>query len=171
MANNLSVERLEASLKKKQDTRRIAIAIVAILMIIIGITCVALREASREVIVNDIGMGLQWETVIYDDRYIPGIVFGFAIGITTIALFICDLILCRFETLEVNGHYLTVYRGAVECVVYINGEEAGRLELFETSPVVEVRMPDNVKVNVTFCRSWVVMAHISFSDNNPSVDL
>ena len=171
MTNNVSVERLNESLKKKQVTRRIAIAIVSILMIIIGITCAALREASREVIVNDIGMGLQWKTVIYDERYIPGIACGFTIGIVTIIVFICDLLLCRFKTLEVNGHYLTVYRGLVDSIVYINGEEAGRLELFGSSPVVEIRMPDNVKVSITFCRSWIIMAHISFSNNNPSIDI
>ena len=171
MAKKLSVERLEASLKKKQDTRRIVIAIVAISMIIIGITCASLREASREVIVEDLGMGLQWETVVYDDRYIPVIVLGFTIGITTVAVLICDMLLCRFGTLEVNGNYLTVYRGAIDSVVYVNGEEAGKLELLESSPVVEVRMPDNVKVNVTFCRSWIVMAHVSFSDNHSSIDI
>lgn len=164
------VERLESMLKKKETVRRIAIAAFTIVMIALGITFASLREASREVIVEDI-FGVKWETVTYNESYTPWIAVCFSFGIVSSTLFICDLLLCRFETLPVNGNYLTVYRGAIESVVYVNGEEEGRLELFSFAPVVEVTMPDKVKVAVTFCRGPLVMAHVTFSDKHSSVDI
>ena len=143
------VARLESILKRKETVRRIAIAVITVVMIALGITFASLREASREVIVNEI-YGVKWETVTYNEEYTPWIAICFSFGIVTSALFICDLLLCRFETLPVNGNYLTVYRGAIESVVYVNGEEGGRLELFSFTPVVEMIMPDKVKVKVTF---------------------
>jgi hypothetical protein len=164
------VARLEAMLKRKEIIRRIVIAAITIVMIALGITFASLREASREVIVNDI-YGVKWETVTYNEEYTPWIAICLSFGIVTSTLFICDLLLCRFETLPVNGNYLTVYRGAIESVVYVNGEEGGRLELFSFAPVVEVIMPDKVKVTVTFCRGPLVMAHVTFSDKHSSVDI
>ncbi len=164
------VTRLEAMLKRKQTIRRIVIAAITIAMIALGITFASLREASREVIVEDF-FGIKWETVTYNESYTPWIAIFFSFGIVTSALFICDLLLCRFETLPVNGNYLTVYRGAIQSVVYVNGEEEGRLEFFCFTPVVEVTMPDKVKVAVTFCRGPLVMAHVTFSDKHSSVDI
>ena len=163
------VARLEAILKRKETIRRIVIAAITIVMIALGITFASLREASREVIVEDI-FGVKWETVTYNEGYTPWIAVCFSFGIVSSSLFVCDL-LCRFETLPVNGSYLTVYRGAIESVVYVNGEEAGRLEPFSFIPVVEVTMPDKVKVTVTFCRGPLVMAHVTFSDKHSSVDI
>ena len=164
------VAKLESTLKIKETVRRIAIAVITVVMIALGITFASLREASREVIVNEI-YGVKWETVTYNEEYTPWIAICFSFGIVTSTLFICDLLLGRFETLPVNGNYLTVYRGAIESVVYVNGEEGGRLELFSFAPVVEVIMPDKVKVTVTFCRGPLVMAHVTFSDKHSSVDI
>lgn len=164
------VARLEAILKRKETIRRIVIAAITIVMIALGITFATLREASREVIVEDI-FGVKWETVTYNEGYTPWIAVCFSFGIVSSSLFVCDLLLCRFETLPVNGSYLTVYRGAIESVVYVNGEEAGRLEPFSFIPVVEVTMSDKVKVTVTFCRGLLVMAHVTFSDKHSSVDI
>lgn len=166
-----SVNLLEAHIKRKQLIRRLVIVAFAIIMIILGITFSILREASREVTYDDLGFGVVWETVTYNESYTPWIAIFLSAGIVTSVLFICDLLLCRFETICVNGNYLTIYRGALDSIVYVNGEESGRLELFGFTPVVEVILPDKVKATVTFCRSWFVMAHVSFSDNNPSVDI
>ena len=116
------VARLEAILKRKETIRRIVIAAITVVMIALGITFASLREASREVIVNEI-YGVKWETVTYNEGYTPWIAVCFSFGIVSSSLFVCDLLLCRFETLPVNGSYITVYRGAIESVVYVNGEE------------------------------------------------
>ena len=101
------VARLEAILKRKETIRRIVIAAITIVMIALGITFATLREASREVIVEDI-FGVKWETVTYNEGYTPWIAVCFSFGIVSSSLFVCDLLLCRFETLPVNGSYLTV---------------------------------------------------------------
>ena len=83
-------------------------------------------------------------------------------------LLLLDLAFSRFATVEVNGNYITVYRGTLRCIVYVNGEENDNI-FYER--VVDLRLPDGVKASVTFYRGALLLAHISFSDSNPSVDL
>ena len=73
--------------------------------------------------------------------------------------------------MEANGHYITVYRGITENVVYVNGEEKCSKGIFSFTYVLETKLPDGVKIGVTFARGAFLLAHITFSDNNPSVDL
>jgi len=43
--------------------------------------------------------------------------------------------------------------------------------MFSFTYVLETKLPDGVKISVTFARGAFLLAHITFSDNNPSVDL
>ena len=171
MEKTLEILSLEQRLLKRKIIRLAAIAVLAILLFVAGTVCYSIREESREVVTHQVGYHT-WETVTYDDSLIPLIALSIGGGIVAIFYIFLDFMICRYETLSVNGHFLTVYRGPGAAVVYVDGEERGRLGVFEwASPVVEARLPDGVKATVTFGRTPWVMAHVSYSDNNPSVEI
>jgi len=167
-------ELLENTLKKHLIKKRIIQALVFFGFLAIGILFLALREASKEVIVHGdefLNGAFAWETVEYNENYVVGMIIGFVGASMAMVLLLSDVIFCRFDTAEANGHYITVYRGMTKNIVYVNGEEKDRVGMFGFTYVLETKLPDGVKIGVTFARGAFLLAHITFSDNNPSVDL
>ena len=129
--------------------------------------------------VDDTGVGhgefmdgiFAWESVRYNENYVIGMIIGFVGGAMAIVFLLTDMIFCRFDSTEANGHYITAYRGMTKNIVYVNGEEKDRVGMFSITYVLETKLPDGVKISVTFARGAFLLAHITFSDNNPSVDL
>lgn len=165
--NREKVEELEKNLRKNLIIRRVIMAALIVVFATIAIVFHSLREASREVTVHGSGI-FTYETVTYNNDYVFGVVIGVWGAVMTPVILLLDLAFSRFATAEVNGNYITVYRGMFRCIVYLNGDEADRL--FHER-VIELRLPDGVKATVAFYRGALSLAHISFSDNNPSVDL
>lgn len=164
---------LEKQLAKKQFKRRMIFGILSIVFIIMCIMSLALREASKDVVIHDI-MGIySWEEEIYNDNYffllLPGI-----LGATVCLTFlVADFIGCKYKTIENNGHYITVYRGMLECMAFVDGCEVGRIEPFSYKHVIETVLHDKTKVIISFPQGknlWT-LAHISFSDNSPSIEV
>ena len=164
------VGKLEKDLSEYINKRRIITAILFATFLIIGIVFSSVREATKEVTIHGEGF-FSYKTVSYNDYYAIGIVIGFLTATVLACVLLTDLLFCRFQTAEVNGHYITVYRGMNKCAVYINGEENDRFGMFSFTNVIDTRLPDGTKVSVAFSRSAFILAHISFSDNNPSIDI
>ena len=167
-------ELLEKELRKQQIKTRIIQVLVFLGFLAIGIVFWALREASKEVIVHgeEFMDGIfAWESVRYNENYVIGMIIGFVGGAMAIVFLLTDMIFCRFDSTEANGHYITAYRGITKNIVYVNGEEKDRVGMFSFTYVLETKLPDGVKISVTFARGAFLLAHITFSDNNPSVDL
>ena len=174
MINSEKKELLEKELKKHLTQKHIIQALVFCGFLAIGILFLALREASKEVIVHggDFLNGVfAWETVEYNENYVVGMIIGFVGASMAMVFLLTDMIFCRFDTAEANGHYITVYRGMAKNVVYVNGEEKDSVGMFSFTYVLETKLPDGVKICVTFARGAFLLAHITFSDNTPSVDL
>lgn len=174
MTNLEKKELLEKELRKQITKRRIIQALVFLGFLAIGILFWALREASKEVIVHGeefLDGIFAWESVKYNENYVVGMIIGFVGASMAMVFLLTDMIFCRFDTAEANGHYITAYRGMTKNVVYVNGEEKERMGMFSFAYVLETKLPDGVKISVTFCRGAFLLAHITFSDNNPSVDL
>ncbi len=162
-------EKLENELTKKIRKRRIIIGSVFIVFLVIGILFIVLRESSKEIIIH--GDIFKWEQVVYKHDYLFFILTGFLGAVFAFCVLFGDFLGSRFETTKVNGHYLTIYRGIFESIVYINGEEKERLVITNFSNVIETKLPDGVKVIIAFSRSVLFTAHISFSDNNKSIEI
>ena len=160
---------LEDSLRKKLRIRRIILGMFALIFLVLCIVFSYLYEASREVIVHDYGVFTRDE-VVYDNSYIPLMVVGIMGTLAMLVLLVSDFLSSRFETIEVNGYYITVYRGAVGNYVYVDGEEKGRLEMSYANHI-EIALPDDTGVNFSFGRSMLEWCHISFSDGRESIDL
>lgn len=168
--NREQVERLEKYLSRCMRKRRIISGILFVTFLIMGFVFSSIREATKEVIVHGEGI-FSYETVTYNEYYAIGIVIGFLTATVIGCILFSDLLFCRFQTTEANTHYITVYKGMHKCSVYVNGEEKGNVGMFSFTNVVDTKLPDGTKISVAFSRSVFMIAHISFSDNNPPVDL
>ncbi len=174
MTNFEKKEMLENTLRKQITKKRIIQALVFLGFLALGIVFWALREASKEVIVHGdefLNGAFAWKTVEYNENYVVGMIVGFVGASMAMVFLLTDMIFCRFDTAEANDHYITVYRGMTKNVVYVNGEEKESVGMFSFTYVLETKLPDGVKIGVTFARGAFLLAHITFSDNNPSVDL
>ena len=168
--NEEKAKELEKRLSRHTLKRRIITVALLLAFLVIGIVFWSLREASREVIVHGEGW-LSYETVTYNNDYAVGIVIGLVTAMLIGCVLFTDFLFCRFRSVEANGHYITVYRGMIKCAVYINGEERDAIGMGSFTNVIDTRLPDETKISVAFSRGFLMLAHISFSDNNQSVDL
>ena len=168
--NEEKVKALEKRLSRHAVRRRIITATSMIVFLVIGIVSWSLREVSREVIIHGEGW-LSYETVTYNNDYAVGIVIGFVTAMLIGCVLFTDFLYCRFRSVEANGHYITVYKGMIKCAVCINGEEKDAIGMGSFTNVIDTSLPDGTKISVAFSRGFLMIAHISFSDNNPSVDL
>jgi len=153
VVNEERVQKLEKELSQYLRKRKIRTAILFGVFLIIGVVFSALREATKEVVVHDIGF-LSYETVTYNDNYVFGILIGFLTATVIGCILFSDLMFCSFKTAEVNAHYITVYRGMNKCSVYINGEEKDNIGMLSFTNVVDTRLPDGTKISVAFSRSF-----------------
>ena len=164
---------LEKQLSRKQFKRRMIFGILSIVFIIMCIMSLVLREASKEVIIHDI-MGIySWDEEIYNDNYIILFLPGILGATLCLSFLLVDFLGCRYKTIENHGYYITVYRGMLDCMVFVDGREVGRIEPFSYEHVIETVLPDKTKVVISFPQGknlWTLV-HISFSDNTPSIDI
>ena len=170
MTNTERVEQLETGLSKYLQKRRIISAILFAVFLIMGIIFSSIREATKEVVIHGEGF-FSYETVTYNDYYVIGIVIGFLAATMIACVLATDIFCCRFKTIAANENYITVYRGMLKCSVYVNGEEQDPIGMFSLTNVVDTKLPDGTKISIAFSRSAFMIAHVSFSDNNPPVDL
>ena len=139
------IELFEKSLSKKINKRRIIEGVISVVFLITALVFSLLRESTKEVIIHGEGY-LSWTETNYNNNYL-------------------------IETIKKNGHFITVYRGMKESALYINSQEKEKLTFLSFSNVIETKLPDGVKVVVSFYRGALFLAHVSFSDNNPSIDI
>ena len=160
---------LERSLSNRIITRRLITGCLALVFLALFILFFFLREASRTVIVHGTGFSMiSWTEVKYEDSYIPFIIISLIGGVISIIFLIVDLIMCGHKTIRKDQHCITLYRGISHNAVYVDGQEKGRMGPFSHSNVVEVWLPNRVRVTVSFSRSIWYMAHVSFSDDTAS---
>ena len=162
--------KVEKELSRYLIKRRIILLISFFFFLIMGIAFSLIREASKEITVHGEGF-LSFESVTYNNSYVIGIVIGFMAALVFFCILSVDIIYCRVKSTEANGHCISVYRGMSKCSVYIDGEEKERIGMLSLTNVIDTKLPDGTKISIAFVRSAYAVAHISFSDNNPSIDL
>lgn len=162
----------EKQLSKADTKRRLIEGALTLVFFVIFIVSWSLREATKEVIVHEGYLFIpSWEEVNYDPIYLPFILLGVLGAIGVGCFLLSDCLFCRYETVEKDSHYITIHRTLLHNIVYIDGKEVDRLGPFFISHVVETKLPGNVKVTVSFSRTVWSLAHISFSDDTPSVEI
>ncbi len=163
-------EELEKSLKKKIFLRRSVEAAALFIFSVVAIVFTSLREASKEITVIGTGF-LSYESVSYSEDYSVGIIVGALVASVAFSLLISDLIFLRCVSHDTGLYHITLYRGFIHNTVYVDGIEKGEHGFFGYSPVAETRLDNGTKITVSFLRGVFFVAHISFSDNTPSVEI
>lgn len=160
----------ENKLNKLLIKGRIILVLLAIISLAIGIACSILFETTKEVIPH-INEFFSWEEVNYNYDYIYGIVFGFFGAFLFAIFFIVHLLFCKYRSITKGESVITIYRGFFQYIAYVNGKEVDRLFLNIFKYVMEFRLNDGVRVTISFPRNCFGFAHLSFSDNSPSMTI
>lgn len=165
-------EEFENQLRKRIRKQRLIEGAVTAFLLVMGIVSWSLREATKEVVIHEGALFIPgWEEVNYNNAYVPFIVMGLVCAVIPGSFLLVDLLMCRFETVHKDLHDITLYRGVLHNIVYVDGIEKGRIEPFSYTNVVETRLPSNVKITVSFQRGILYLAHISFSDDTASMQV
>lgn len=159
----------ERSLSNKIIIRRLITGCLALVFLALFFLFFCLREASRTVVAHGTSFSLvSWTEVKYNDSYIPLIVIAM-IGVMLSVIFLTmDMIFCGYKTVRKDLHCITLFRGMCGNIVYVDGQEKGRITPFSHANVVEVWLPNDVRVTICFSRAIWYMAHVSFSDDTAS---
>lgn len=165
---------LEISLHKHRIRMRIIQSVIIILFIALCILFFKLRESTKETIIHGedlLGGAFAWKEVKYNNIYVVGAAICLPVIFFMTVILLSDIIYCKFDTIEVNGHFITVYRGLFKNTVYINGKKSCEMGIFSLAYVLEAELPDGVEISVTFSKRAHQVAYITFSDNHPSIFL
>jgi len=163
-------EALEKRLRKKRVIRRSIELGLAILFAVLFFVSFWLLESTAEIVEHDFGYGYTREEKIYNEAFIPlitlGIIGAFACG----GILLDDFLICRSATVEVDGYYVTVYRGMFAREVYVDGELT-RSIFMEPGYFVEIVLSNGTRVSIAFGRTWYDWCHMSFSNGRPAIEL
>ena len=151
------VERLEKNIARYLRKRRIIQFVVSCLLIVV-------------LVLSMIGIDNISDSAFYG-LFMFGMIVGLFGAIFGFSFLLTDLLYCRCATNKVNGYYVTAYKGMFSLIVYIDGEEKEKMAFIGYNHVIDTRLPDGVKMCISFSRSFLSICHISFSDNNSSIDL
>lgn len=159
----------ERELSAKIRTRRLITGCLALIFLALFILFASLRESTKEVVVHEAGFIIpSWTEINYNNGYLFPIAVGIMGAVFSGIFLIMDFAMCGFRTIRKDGHDITIYRGMNRSIVYVDGQEKGRIGPFDMSHVVEVWLPNRVRVTVSFSRAIWYMAHVSFSDDTAS---
>ena len=166
--NTMQAE-FERELSKKINTRRLIEGCLTLTFLALFILSLVLRESTKEIIVHEYGSLIpSWTEVNYNSAYLFPILLGLIGGILSGVFLLMDFLMCGYRTIRKDLHCITLYRALTCNIVYVDGKEEGRMGPFTHSNVVEVWLPNRVRVTVSFSRTAWYMAHVSFSDDTAS---
>ncbi len=163
-------EALEKRLRKKRIIRRSVELGLAVLFAVLFFVSFWLFESTAEVVEHQIAPGFTHKETVYNYDYVTfitlGIIGAFACG----GILLDDFLICRFATVEVDGYYVTVYRGMFAREVYVDGE-LSRSIFMEPGYFVEIVLSNGTRVSIAFGRTWYDWCHMSFSNGRPAIEL
>ena len=159
----------ERELSQKIRIRRLIIGCLALVFFTMFITCWILMEATKEINIYGGPAPIPtWERVEYNEAYLPLIIISMIVAILCGIIVLTDFAMSGFRTVRKDMHCVTICRGLCNNIVYVDGQEKGRIGPFSHTHVVEAWMSNGVRVTVSFSRALWYMAHVSFSDDTAS---
>ncbi len=166
---------LERYLTRTRRKWRIIKFVIAVLAAALAIGFLHLWEQSAKIVYHE-PLPYQtgsdgWESVEYNAAYPFFFVICVVISALSVFYLIYDLISCRFRTVIKGDQYLTVYRGNLFIIVYVDGAEKGRSILLRRYMLVEVWLANRTRATVHFTASPSNLAHISFSDHTATIEV
>lgn len=159
-------EHLEQYISRKMWKRRAILILIAILLFAAAGVSAHFREATKQIVHNG-----YYTRNVYNSMYLPLIIGGMVGGTASAVAVLSDFLFCRFKTVYKDDQYLTVYRGIIFLIVYVDGVEKGRSIRMRESMLVEVWLKGPVRATVHFTGSPANLAHISFSDHTATIEV
>lgn len=162
----------EKYLSRRILKKRLMMLFIAIVFLAGAIVFYQLAESTKEIIqvpIGDFGHFITRE--VRQDWMIVVFVICEMATIISFFLVIRDLFLCRFKTLSKGDQYVTVYRGILYNIVYVDWVENGRTIPLPNANIVETWLHDRVRLTVHFTQSFHNFAFVSFSDNTATIEL
>ncbi len=158
---------LEEKLRRKSRRNNLIIFAVAVVCLIICIVFAIIRENTKEVV--EYGSGIPfiggYKSVTYNTTYSLLAGMSFIVSIMSFITLLLTLIFTRINTVEACGSTITLYRGVVSVVLYVDGKEASRSHYF-----LEATLANGATVTVSLSRNGL-FAHMSFSGGHPPIEL
>ncbi len=156
---------LENELKTRISKRRIIEAVLSLAFLIVIIVFAVLYVRSKEVeVLADAGC-VKYISVTWNYNLAWGILVGALGFISCLIFWICDFVFTKLVTFEINGDFVTFYRGIVHTNLYVNGEQKAGISV---GYYLEAPLSDRTKVNVALGK-W--SAHFTFSNGHPPIDV
>lgn len=143
---------LEKRLSKRIFMRRLAEGVISVLFLVAFF------------------ISYHWWTISKNDVLAYILSLSLSLAIVSAYLLLLDFLYCRYRTIEKASHNITVYRGMLTAVVYIDGLETGCIGPLSYINVVENWVSADLSATICFSRVFWYIAHISFSDHT-SVDV
>lgn len=162
----MTQKELEKYLHKKIMNRRIIETIIFFCFFAIGLTFSILYNNSRTVEYIDCLIGI-YESVTYNNSFVLGMFIGwFGLFITSVII-ICDLLLSNYKVTEVENSVITLYKGMLAIIAYVDGECQDTLIMGRR--YLEAKLKNGTKVTIS--RGALNSYHLTFSSNHEPIDL
>lgn len=142
-------EELELYLYRHIRKRRIIYGIICVLLLVLSIIFSVLRETTKVVHELEFGNYVIHSYTTYNNTLTCFTAVGWILWVNFVIFFIMDLIFIKYKTVEVNGDYITLYRG-YRTRLYINGDM--RDELYFNDFTLEGTLSDGSKVHVALSK-------------------
>ncbi len=151
-------------LRRHIAIRRIIMATLCVIFLIVFVTFCILREQSK--VVEEIGWGpIKHQFVTYNDDLSFGILAGVLGFVISIVFLLADFIFSRLGAFEIDEDSLAFYRGILHTNLYVNGELKSSIIL---GYHLEAVLSDGSVVNVALGK-W--SAHLTFTNGHPPIDV
>ncbi|MDI9507149.1 MAG: hypothetical protein QM208_01845 [Bacillota bacterium] len=160
------VNELEKSLKKSIGKHRLIMAMAIVTGIITIAVFGVLFANSKKTLISDFSQP-PITRVTYNELFAAGVLFGIALAIAPLALFLRHVFICRRGTVKAGDHYVTLYVGLLRRELYVDGELR---EATASDYKMQARLADGIMVYVNIDRS-LRHARVSFSDRRAPVEL
>lgn len=167
-------QEFEIQLTKHIFKRRLITALIFGAFLLLAATFGILREVTKEHIDHCVGTGgfvASWTEIKYNESYAILMVLSILCSVFPGSCLLVDFLLGSYRTIQKDLYHITVYRGMLHNILYVDGQEMARIEPFSHTHIAEAHLPDGVRVTVSFGRGVWLLAHISYSDNTPSVEV
>ncbi len=159
---------LEMQLRKKVKLLRLISGITTAVMWFLFFLFMILRESTKVVTEEVVDMdGFQYaDTVVeYNNVYVVFAMIAFVLAMAALTVFLSNVVAGNVDCMTVKDDRITLYRGAIFRVLYINGEVKSQGGFFLEAP-----LSDGSTVTVSLSR-YGFGAHMAFSNGMRPIDL
>ena len=163
----MNYEELERKLTKRIRKRRLIEMLIFVISLVMSVVFIIAWETTKKKVRIE-GFIIEYTYYEYKGIWVPFIVLFVIIYWISLVCLILDFVLIRYKSLEKDGYHITIYRGMLASSMYFDGNKVDEITF---SQVMEAYLPNGKRVTASIYRGVFSLAHVSFSDSTPSVEI